>query len=169
MITFSYIFIGDYLKKFLIYLLLIIILTPKNITAISDSGESTIVMDIDSGRILYQKNSNSEMLIASTTKIMTFLTTLKYANDRLLETVIVGEEVLTMYGTNMYITIDEELTLMDLLYGLMLRSGNDASVVIATTVAGTVDDFVYLMNEVAKEIGMVNTIFKNPHGLDEET
>ena len=152
-----------------VFLLLIVILIPNNTEALSDTGESTIVMDIETGRILYQKNSNSEMLIASTTKIMTFLVALTYATDRLYEKVVVGEEVLTMYGTNMYITLDEELTLIDLLYGLMLRSGNDASVVIATYVSGSVDDFVYLMNQKAREIGMINTTFKNPHGLDEET
>lgn len=155
------------MKKLITILLIIII--PINTSALSDSGKSSIVMDIDSGRILYQKNSSEEMLIASTTKIMTFLTAITYASDRLYDKVLVGEEVLKMYGTNMYITLDEELKLIDLLYGLMLRSGNDASVVIATYVAGGVDEFVYLMNEKAKEIGMINTNFKNPHGLDEET
>jgi len=168
-IKLSYIFIGDYVKKIIITFLLTLIIIPKNINAISDSATASIVMDIDSGRILYQKNSNSEMLIASTTKIMTFLIALEYASDRLDEKVVVGDEVLTMYGTNMYITLDEELKLIDLLYGLMLRSGNDASVVIATNIAGSVSDFVYLMNEKAKEIGMINSNFKNPHGLDEET
>lgn len=100
---------------------------------------------------------------------MTLLIALTYATDKLNETVIVGKEVLKTYGTNMYLTVDEEIKLIDLLYGLMLRSGNDASVVIATYVAGNIDNFVYLMNEKAKEIGMQNTIFLNPHGLDEET
>ena len=156
------------MKKNLVFMLLIL-LFPKNILAFQDTAKSSIVMDIDSGRILYQKDSNTERLIASTTKLMTFLTALTYAGDKLDEKVVVGEEVLKMYGTNMYLSLDEEVKLRDLLYGLMLRSGNDASVVIATYVAGSIDNFVYLMNEKVKEIGMLNTTFKNPHGLDEET
>ncbi len=158
------------MKKILpIFLLVLIIIYPIKTYAITSSGKGTIVMDIDSGRILYEHDSNSERLIASTTKIMTFLVALTYARDKLDSKVTVGEEVLKMYGTNMYLSIDEELTLRDLLYGLMLRSGNDASVVIATYVAGSIDNFVYLMNEEANKIGMLNTIYKNPHGLDEET
>ena len=126
-------------------------------------------MDINSGRILYQKNSNAEKLIASTTKLMTFLVSIENIGNRLDEKVIVGDEVLKMYGTNMYLNLDEELTYRDLLYGLMLRSGNDASVVLAKNTVGDIDYFVELMNSKAKEIGMINTIFKNPHGLDEET
>lgn len=126
-------------------------------------------MDINSGRILYQKNSNAEKLIASTTKLMTFLVSIENIGNRLDEKVIVGDEVLKMYGTNMYLNLEEELTYRDLLYGLMLRSGNDASVVLAKNTVGDIDYFVELMNSKAKEIGMINTIFKNPHGLDEET
>ena len=126
-------------------------------------------MDINSGRILYQKNSNTEKLIASTTKLMTFLISIENIGNRLDEKVIVGDEVLKMYGTNMYLNLDEEITYRDLLYGLMLRSGNDASVVLAKNTLGDIDYFVELMNSKAKEIGMINTIFKNPHGLDEET
>ncbi len=157
------------MKKIVVLLTIIMLLIPKNIYAINDTAHSSVVMDIDSGRILYQKNSNNEMLIASTTKIMTFLIAITYAGSKLDSKVVVGDEVLKMYGTNMYLNLKEELTLKDLLYGLMLRSGNDASVVIAKYVAGSVSEFVNLMNEKAKEIGMMNTIFKNPHGLDEET
>ena len=144
-------------------------LFPIRCLAITDTSHSSIVMDIDSGRILYQKDSNTERLIASTTKLMTFLTAVTYAGDRLEEKVVVGDEVLKMYGTNLYLSLDEEVKFIDLLYGLILRSGNDASVVIAKFVSGDIDSFVSLMNELAKEIGMQNSIFKNPHGLDEET
>lgn len=149
--------------------MLILVLLPTKVQAIGDTSRSSIVMDIETGRILYKNNINDSMLIASTTKIMTFLVAYTYAKERLDEKVIAGDEVLKMYGTNIYIEMNEEMTLRDLLYGLMLRSGNDASVVIATYVSGNIDDFVYLMNEKAKEIGMINTSFKNPHGLDEET
>jgi len=154
------------MKKILI---LLIILYPIKVFSINDTSHSSIVMDIDSGRILYQHDSNTERLIASTTKLMTFLVTVSYAYDKLDSEVTVGEEVLKMYGTNMYLSLNERLTLKDLLYGLILRSGNDASVVISKYVAGDIDNFVYLMNLKAIEIGMTNTKFSNPHGLDEET
>ena len=156
------------LKK-LVFLCFFLLLFPKNVLALENTATSSIVIDLDSGRIFEQKDSNTERLIASTTKIMTFLVAVTYAGDKLNKKVVVGSEVLKMYGTNMYLSLNEELKLIDLLYGLMLRSGNDASVVIATYVAGSIDNFVYLMNEKAEEIGMQNTTFKNPHGLDEET
>ncbi len=159
-------------RRFLLFFfLLLIIFTafPNNIMALTDTSKSSIVMDIDSGRILREKDSNTERLIASTTKIMTLLIALTYAGDKLDEKVEVGDEVLKMYGTSMYLTMGEKVRFIDLLYGLMLRSGNDASVVIAKYVAGSIDNFVYLMNEKALEIGMQNTTYKNPHGLDEET
>ena len=156
------------MKKIIVFFCLFL-LFPIKCLGLMDTSKSSIIMDIDTGRILSQKDSNTERLIASTTKLMTFLTAISYAGDRLDEKVIVGDEVLKMYGTNMYLNLDEEVTFRDLLYGLMLRSGNDASVVIAKFVSGDIDNFVYLMNEKAKEIGMQNSIFKNPHGLDEET
>ena len=105
------------------------------------------------------------MLIASTTKLMTFL--VAYENMDLDMEIEAGEEVLKMYGTSIYISMGEKMTLRDLLYGLILRSGNDSSMVIASYFG--YDKFVSLMNKKAKELGMNDTIFYNPHGLDEET
>ena len=124
-------------------------------------------MDLDSGRILYENNPNRKMLIASITKIMTAIVAIE--NGDLTKEITVGDEVLSMYGTNIYVEVGEKMKLRDLLYGLLLRSGNDASVVIAKAVGGSEEKFVELMNKKAKEIGMKNTIFRNPHGLDEET
>ncbi len=90
-------------------------------------------------------------------------------NKNLDDVVEIGEEVLPMYGSNIYIEVGEKMTLRDLLYGLLLRSGNDAAVAIATYVGGTEEKFVEMMNEKAKELGMKNTVFKNSHGLDEDT
>lgn len=156
------------IKKIIFILILLILLFPKTSFALTDTSQSSIVMDIDTGRILYQKNMNDSKLIASTTKIMTFLISVLYAND-LNEQITVGPEVLKAYGTNIYLEMDEKISLIDLLYGLILRSGNDASLVIAKHIGGSIDNFVYLMNEKARELGMINTIFENPHGLDEET
>lgn len=153
------------MKKLVLAFLLFF--TPTSVLAFSDTAKSSIVMDIDSGRILYQKNANEKRLIASITKIMT--ATLALESGKLKEQVTAGEEVLKMYGTSIYIQKGETMSLQDLVYGLMLRSGNDAAVVIANYLAGTEENFVKEMNQKAKEIGMKNTIFENSHGLDEET
>ena len=140
------------------------LLIPLKVTA--DTGSSSIIMDVDSGRILYQKNIHEKKLIASTTKIMTFLIT--YENSNIEKEITVGEEVLSMYGTNIYIEVGEKMKIKDLLYGLMLRSGNDAAITLAVNTLGE-EEFIRKMNEKAKEIGMINTVFENPHGLDEDT
>ena len=145
---------------------IIIILFNINVYA---TNTSTIVMDVDSGRIIYQNNAYEKKLIASTTKIMTFVVAYEYAKDFLDVYVEAGDEVLKMYGTSIYLSYHEKMLLRDLLYGLMLRSGNDAAVVIANFVGGSEEGFVKLMNKKAKAIGMNNTIFNNPHGLDEKT
>lgn len=153
------------MKKFFLLLTFFLFCLPFTVSA--DTAKSTIVMDLDSGRIFYEKNANQKRLIASITKIMTAIVAIEEGD--LTEKITVGEEVLSMYGTNIYIEVGEKMKLRDLLYGLLLRSGNDASVVIAKAIAGSEEKFVNLMNKKAQEIGMKNTIFKNPHGLDEET
>lgn len=147
-------------------LLILIVLLKINVNA---TNTSTIVMDTESGRILYQNNAYEKKLIASTTKIMTFVVAYEYARDFLDVYVEAGDEILKMYGTSIYLSYHEEMLLRDLLYGLMLRSGNDAAVVIANFVGGSEENFVKLMNKKAKFLGMNNTIFNNPHGLDEVT
>ena len=150
------------MKKLIIFLFILFL----PISVLADSGSSTIIVDVDSGRILYEKNSNQKMLIASTTKIMTCIIVLE--NSDIDEEIVVGDEVLSMYGTNIYIKKGEVLKIKDLLYGLMLRSGNDAAVTLAYNTLGY-EKFINKMNEKAKEIGMNDTIFNNPHGLDEDT
>lgn len=153
------------MKKIIVFF--IVSLLPISVYAISDTAKSTIVMDMNSGRVLYEKNADEQRLIASITKIMTAV--LAIENMPLDTEITVGEEVLTMYGSNIYIELGEKITLRDLLYGLMLRSGNDAAIVIANNVASSEEEFVKMMNDKAKKIGMTNTIYKNPHGLDEDT
>lgn len=153
-------------KVFLIILITILLFNPLVINA-QDTAKSSIVMDLDSGRILYDKNVKEKRLIASTTKILTAIVTIENADlDKVVE---IGEEILTMYGTNIYIEVGEKITIKDLLYGLLLRSGNDASVALAVAVSGSQKEFVKKMNKKAKEIGMEDSEFSNPHGLDEET
>lgn len=149
------------MKKIVIALILFIVF-PANIFAISAS--KAIVMDLNSGRVLYDLNKDEPQLIASISKIMTCLIAIMYSD--LNKTVVVDEDVLKSYGSSVYLEVGEEIKLLDLLYGLMLRSGNDAATQVAKSVAGTEEAFVYLMNEYANTIGMKNTHFVNPHGLD---
>jgi len=150
----------NYMKKFFLVFLCLI---PLKVYGISAS--SYIVMDQDSHQILAGSNINDQRLIASTTKIMTCIIAIEYGDlDKIVK---VDDSVLKAYGSAIYIEVGEEIKLKDLLYGLMLRSGNDAAIMIAKAVTGNMESFVYLMNEKASSIGMKNTIFYNNHGLEE--
>ena len=129
-----------------------------------DSAYEYILMDQATGRVLEGKNYNTPALIASITKIMTCVIAIE--SGKLDKNVVVDDTVLKAYGSGIYIEVGEELTLNDLLYGLMLRSGNDAALMVAKYVGGSVPNFVLMMNEKAREIGMKNTTFVNPSGLD---
>lgn len=130
------------------------------------SAKSAILMHADSGRALYEKNADEHMLIASTTKIMTAIVVLEHcALDELVE---VDERSAGIEGSSMYLKAGESYTVEDLLYGLMLASGNDAASALALHVADSLEDFAALMNEKAAALGMTESSFKNPHGLDEE-
>ena len=139
---------------------------PFKIAAIDTSATSAILMDMDSNRIIYSKNIHNIRSVASISKIMTAHVAIKYGNIK--QKVIIGDEILKAYGSGIYIKQGEKMTLQDLLYGLMLRSGNDAALSIAKNVAGSTEAFVAKMNQEAKAIGMKNTTFNNPSGLDEE-
>jgi len=129
-----------------------------------DTAHEYVLMEQKSGRVLAGKNYHTPMLIASITKIMTCL--LAIESGKLEDVVVVDDVVLESYGSGIYIEVGEEMKLLDMLYGLMLRSGNDAALMIAKYVSGDVEKFVEQMNAKAKEIGMTNTIFVNPSGLD---
>lgn len=155
------------MKRFVLLLSIIFFFSFDVVYSLCESSHSCILLDNDSGRILYSKNMDEKRLIASTTKLMTFL--VAYENGNLNDIYEVGEEVLSMYGTSIYLSLGEKVSLSDLLYGLILRSGNDASVVIANNIGDSYEAFIKMMNDKARELGMKNTTFKNPHGLDEET
>lgn len=148
------------MKKYL--WLLILFLIPFKVYGTS----SYIVIDADSKRVIEGANIEEKKLIASTTKIMTAIIAIE--NGSLDDKVKIDKDVLKAYGSNIYIEIDEEITLRDLLYGLLLRSGNDAAIEIANVIAGSMDKFVQMMNEKAKEIGMNSTTFINSSGLENE-
>ncbi len=129
-------------------------------------ARSMVLIEQNSKRVLVEKNANQKLAMASTTKIMTALVALDSKKD--LDTpFVVSDEAVGIEGTSIYLRKGEKLTLKELLYGLMLPSGNDASVAIAAYVGdGSVQTFVNKMNAKAKKVGAVNTNFINPHGLD---
>ena len=147
------------MKKYII--LLIIILFPIRVNA-----TSTTLMDMDTNRILYNSNGNDVRLIASISKIMTAIVTIN--NYDISKMVKIDESVLKSYGSGIYVEVGEEISMENLLYGLMLRSGNDAAIQIAITVGGSMENFVKMMNDTAKSIGMRNTTFINSSGLENE-
>ena len=146
-------------------LLFLILLIPISVKAYSSSATSTVLMDMDSLNVIYSNNMNDVRSVASISKIMTAIVAIE--NKDVNDVVTIGEEITKAYGSGIYIKQGEEITLESLLYGLMLRSGNDAALAIANYVGGDVESFVELMNKKAVEIGMKNSKFNNPHGLDE--
>lgn len=139
---------------------------PCYAEAVGTSAAAAILMDADSGRVLYEQNADARMLIASTTKILTALVAIREGD--LSDVVTVKREATLTEGSSMYLKEGEQLTLETLLYGLMLCSGNDAAVAIADHVGGSQKGFVKLMNETAQELGMEDSSFANPNGLDAE-
>lgn len=136
---------------------------PLKVNAISAS--SYIVMDTDNNRVLEGSNINKRSLIASITKIMTSMVVIDMTNVN--KTVTIGDEVLKSFGSGIYVSVGEKISVINLLYGLMLRSGNDAAIALAYYTAGNMDNFAYLMNNKAKDIGMNNTTFVNSSGLED--
>lgn len=147
------------MKKYII--LLIIILFPLRVNA-----TSTTLMDMDTNRVLYNSNGNDVRLIASISKIMTAIVTIN--NYDISNVIKIDESVLKSYGSGIYVEVGEEISVENLLYGLMLRSGNDAAIQIANTVGGSMENFVNMMNDTAKSIGMKNTNFINSSGLEND-
>lgn len=128
------------------------------------SAQKAILLDAETGRVLYEKDADSRSLIASTTKIMTALLICEHCN--VLDRMEIPKEAVGIEGSSMYLQEGEVLSLQELLYGLMLRSGNDAAVALAIYCAGTVEHFAAMMNDKARQLGLTGTHFENPHGLD---
>ena len=143
-------------------LLAAVLLSSANVQAIS--AGSAILMDASTGQVLYQHNASAKSLIASTTKIMTALVVSEQCN--VLDRVKIPPEAVGIEGSSMYLQAGEVLTVQELLYGLMLRSGNDAAVALAIYCGGTVEGFAEQMNDKARSLGLDGSHFVNPHGLD---
>ena len=143
-------------------LLAAVLILPGEAYAVS--AEKAYSLDAVSGRVLFDKNADSRSLIASTTKIMTALVVCERCN--VLDRMRIPKEAVGIEGSSMYLREGEVLTIQELLYGLMLSSGNDAAVALAICCGGTVEGFVELMNDKARLLGLRNTHFENPNGLD---
>ncbi len=142
-------------------------LFPCQTHAVSTSASSAILMDVDSGRVLYEQNADAKMLIASTTKILTALVAIREGD--LNDVVTVSREAAYTEGSSMYLKVGGEADTGDTaVWTALLCSGNDAAVAIAEHISGSQEDFAKLMNATAREIGMEHSSFANPNGLDHE-
>lgn len=135
--------------------------------AYADTAAGACVVNAVTGEIVFERDSGTRLPMASTTKIMTAAVALKYGN--LSDVIEVSATAAGVEGSSMYLECGEKITLENLLYGLMLLSGNDAAVAIAEHIGGGVDGFVELMNKTASELGLSHTHFDNPNGLPSDT
>ena len=135
-------------------------------SSINLNSRSCIVLDRLSKKILYGKNEKNKVKMASTTKIMT--ATIVIENASLNQTVEVSKKAANTGGSRLGLKTGDKITIRDLLYGLMLCSGNDAAVCLAESIAGSIAEFSNLMNAKAQELGLENTHFESPHGLDSD-
>lgn len=155
------------MKSFFLFILIVSLFIPGvNAYAYAESAGAACLMNAVTGEVVFEKNSNKIMTMASTTKIMTLIVALE--NSKMNEKVKISHNAASQEGSSAYIEENSVMTMKDLLYGLMLNSGNDAAVAVAEHISGSTEAFAEKMNETAKKIGVENTSFKNPNGLDEE-
>lgn len=138
-----------------------------NVSAVENSARSAVVIEAESGSVVYEKNSNERLGPASTTKIMTAVVALE--NCPIDKIVSVSPSAVGTEGSSAYLYAGERVSMETLLYALMLQSANDAAEAIAYEIAGSIEGFAAMMNEKAAELGLENTHFDNPHGLDGKT
>jgi len=161
--------IKSILKKtlFLITLTGILFLSfPYTTAEAYNRASAVVVMDADSGEVLHEENPNLRLEIASTTKILTAITTIENAD--IFQEVSIPKDGVGVEGSSIYLREGERWRVLDLLYGLMLRSGNDAAITLALITSGSIDNFTKLMNATAEKAGTTNSHFTNPHGLHDE-
>lgn len=130
------------------------------------SAAAAVVLEMNTGKVMGAKNAHTRLPMASTTKVMTAILALE--NTSLDETITVSKEAFGVEGSSMYLELGEQLSMRDVLYGLMISSGNDAAVAIAMHIDGSVEAFAERMNEKAKKLGLTNTHFVTPNGLHDE-
>jgi len=147
----------------LILFMTVVVMLMLPQTSFARGGSGYAVLDGDTGRVLFASNSDARLPIASLTKIWTALVAIE--NSNLQDEVVISPRAATAEGSSIYLQAGEKVTVETLLYGLMLRSGNDAATALAEHAGGSVEGFVKLMNERAVVAGLTNTVFMNPSGL----
>ena len=173
------------MKKFMTLICCFLMLIPNMVIAsetmkvdnevtrenmLASNAKSAILIEAESGKILYEKNSHEKLAPASMTKIMSMLIIIEAIEDGNLswnDVITVSERASSMGGSQILLETGEQMSVSDLFKGVAVASGNDAVVALAEAVAGTVEDFVNMMNDKVKELGLTDTNFKNPHGLDD--
>ena len=170
------------MKKICVFLLLLIlpfsvlasdtipVMESQKNSSLASNATSAILIEATTGKILFEKNSHEKLAPASMTKIMSMLVIVESIEKGVInwdDVVTVSENASSMGGSQILLETGEKMKVSDLFKGIAVASGNDAVVALAETIAGTVDEFVNMMNNKAKELGLKDTNFKNPHGLDE--
>src|SRR5699024_8697780 len=130
------------------------------------SAQNAVLIEQDSGEVLFEHNAHERQSVASITKVMTAIIAIE--SNQMDDMIKASRNAIHTEGSSIYLEEGEKMQLEDLIYGLMLRSGNDAAMAIAEHIGESEEGFVYLMNEKARWIGMTNTNFANPHGLEED-
>ncbi|WP_042223549.1 D-alanyl-D-alanine carboxypeptidase family protein [Oceanobacillus manasiensis] len=156
-----------FISILLIFVIIGLIYPTTGQAAPGVSANNAILIEQSTGRILFEKQAHEKESIASITKIMTAIIAIE--SGKMNEEATTSRKAIHTEGSSIYLEQGEKMLVEDLVYGLMLRSGNDAAVVIGEHVGGSEEGFVHLMNEKAKWLGMTNTHFDNPHGLDSDT
>lgn len=169
------------MKKFVSMFLILLFLFPsmvlasdtitvnKEVTDIAGNAKSAILIEATTGKIIYEKNSHEKLAPASMTKIMSMLLIMENIDKGVIswdDTVTTSENASSMGGSQILLETGEQMTVYDMFKGVAVASGNDAVVALAEYVAGSEEEFVNMMNKKAKELGLKDTVFKNPHGLD---
>ena len=154
------------MRKILLFLFCLFCFSScnKTIETVNVVSSSYIVIEQSTNKILQGANYDNQRSVASISKIMTAIIVLE--NIDINKEVVVPEEIKYVDGSSIYLKVNEKVTIEKLLYGLLLRSGNDAAVALALSVCNNLEDFVGLMNQKVDELNLKNTYFSNPHGLD---
>lgn len=161
-------------KIMILFIIFFLFLGVRRVNAENDfapNSKSAILLDFETGTILFQKNENEQLAPASMTKIMSMLLIMEAIDSQKISfdnDVTISENASSMGGSQVFLETGEVYKVSELLKGIAIASGNDAVVAMAEYISGSVDKFVETMNNRAKELGLTNTVFKNPHGLDTE-
>ena len=162
------------MKKILILLLCILAILPFNTKAenidLAPNAGSAILIEFETGEIIFEKNSHEKLHPASMTKIMSMLIIMEHIDKNIIswdDVVTASENASGMGGSQILLETNEKMTVHDLFKGIAVASGNDAVVAMAEYIAGTEEAFVKMMNDKVKELGLKDTNFKNVHGLDD--